>query len=105
MESIIRECAEEASLPSSFVSDNIRSVSVLSYSYRTVEGWIQPEVQYVYDLKLPSDGSVVPSVNDSEVEGFELMGLEEVVTRMTEGEFKPNCALVSVLSRFTVNFT
>lgn len=59
-------------------------------------GWIQPEVQYIFDLPLPVDGSVVPSTNpeDGEVESFELMELEEVVRRMVEGEFKPNCAMV-----------
>jgi hypothetical protein len=53
-------------------------------------------VQYIYDLKLPSDGSVVPGTNaaDGEVESFMLMELEEVVKRMVEGEFKPNCAMV-----------
>ena len=95
-ESVIRECAEEASLPPSFVSSAIRAVSVLSYTYRTEHGWIQPEVQYIYDLPLPADGSVVPSTNpdDGEVESFELMELEGVVRRMVEGEFKPNCAMV-----------
>ena len=97
LESVIRECAEEASLSPDFVEANIRCVSLVSYTYRTEAGWIQPEVQYIYDLPLPSDGSVVPSTNaaDGEVESFMLMDLEEVVKRMVEGEFKPNCALVS----------
>ncbi|GAA5895233.1 hypothetical protein JCM6882_006623 [Rhodosporidiobolus microsporus] len=100
--SIIRECAEEASLPPSFVAPRIQAAGVLVYNYRTAEGYIQPEVQYVYDLKLPppeqGEGAVKPTTNpeDGEVESFELLELEEVVKRMVDGEFKPNCALVLI---------
>lgn len=85
-------------MPASFVSSAIRCTSVLSYTYRAAEGWIQPEIQYIYDLKLPNDGSIVPKTNvdDGEVESFELMEVEEIVNRMCDGEFKPNCALVSL---------
>lgn len=93
-ESIIRECAEEASLPESLVAPLLRSTSVITYNYRNNDGWIQPEVQYIYDLRLPA--SVVPQPCDGEVAAFELMGVEEVLGRMVEGEFKPNCGMVLV---------
>lgn len=93
-ESIVRECAEEASLPESLVEPLIRAVSVLTYNFRGVDGWTQPEVQYIYDLPLPAD--VVPRPNDGEVAGFELMGMTEVVERMMKGEFKPNCGVCLV---------
>lgn len=96
---ILRESIEEASLPPAFVASRIRAASALVYNYRTKNGWLQPEVQYVYDLKMDplsmGEEVVKPGVNDSEVEEFMLMDLEEVVKRMCEGEFKPNCALVS----------
>lgn len=102
---ILRESIEEASLPPSFVASRIRSTSVLVYNYRTEQGWIQPEVQYVFDLPMDplgdgegGEGVVKPGVNDGEVEEFVLMELDEVVRRMCDGEFKPNCALVSLLS-------
>lgn len=52
-------------------------------------------------MKLPSDDSIVPGINDGEVEGFEQMGIDEIVEKMVAGEFKPNCALVSSL-RFSL---
>lgn len=94
-QSILREFSEEASLPPQIVSPLLKQAGVVTYCFRQKEGWLQPEVQYVYDIKLPRDGSVRPSTNpeDGEVESFELMEIEEVVRRMVEGEFKPNCAL------------
>jgi 8-oxo-dGTP pyrophosphatase MutT (NUDIX family) len=100
-ESILRECAEEASLPPSYTSPRIKQTGVLCYHYRTTEGWIQPEVQWVYDLPMDGgSGGTRPTTNpeDGEVESFELMELGEVVERMVAGEFKPNCALYVLLS-------
>ncbi|GAA5880408.1 hypothetical protein JCM8547_007895 [Rhodosporidiobolus lusitaniae] len=100
--SILRECAEEASLPPSFVSPRLKAAGCITYDYRTSSGWLQPEVQYVYDLRMPdpeqNPGCVKPTTNpdDGEVESFELMEVEEVVRRMVDGEFKPNCALVLI---------
>ncbi|GAA5962149.1 hypothetical protein JCM3765_003875 [Sporobolomyces pararoseus] len=97
-QSILREFSEEASLPPQIVSPLLRQTGVVTYIYRQTLGWLQPEVQYVYEIKLPTDGSIKPSTNpaDGEVESFELMGLEEVVKRMVDGEFKANCALVLI---------
>ncbi|GAA6044359.1 hypothetical protein JCM8097_008407 [Rhodosporidiobolus ruineniae] len=106
--SILRECAEEASLPPHFVAPRLKQGGVITYCYRTKEGWVQPEVQYIYDLPLPppalaatltptgEPASYNPTTNpdDGEVESFELLDLEDVVERMVRGEFKPNCALV-----------
>jgi hypothetical protein len=36
----------------------------------------------------------VPVPRDGEVEGFELMGVEEVRVALAEGRFKPNCSVV-----------
>lgn len=101
--SILRECAEEASLDPEFVARRIRQTGSVTYNYRTKEGWLQPEVQYCFDLRLPDPESektgdregVVPTTNpaDGEVESFALMTVEEVVERLLAGEFKPNCAL------------
>lgn len=94
---ILREAIEEASLPPAFVASRIHGSSVLVYNYRTADGWLQPEVQYVYDLRMDAgEGAVRPGVNDGEVQEFMLMELDEVVERMVKGEFKPNCAIVSI---------
>ncbi|GAA5885008.1 hypothetical protein JCM16303_006515 [Sporobolomyces ruberrimus] len=97
-QSILREFSEEASLPPQTVSPLLRQAGVITYVYRQRVGWLQPEVQYVYDVKLPSDNIVKPTTNpaDGEVESFELMGLEQVVQKLVDGEFKPNCALVLI---------
>ncbi|KAH8919826.1 hypothetical protein BT69DRAFT_1223648 [Atractiella rhizophila] len=103
---MIRECAEEASLPPSFVRKYIKPAGLISYIYRTKSGWIQPEQQFIYDLEWPSATSnthnsfkiPTPTTNpaDGEVESFELMDLGTVMQKMFDGEFKPNCALVVV---------
>ncbi|TKA52394.1 hypothetical protein B0A53_05101 [Rhodotorula sp. CCFEE 5036] len=97
--SVIRECAEEASLDPEFVAQRVRQTNVITYNYRTAEGWLSPEVQYCFDLKLPDpelEGGVVLTTNpdDGEVESFSLMTVEQVVENMVAGNFKPNCALV-----------
>ena len=97
-ESMVRESAEEASLPANLVRKHAKSVGTVSYFHirdRRAGGetrLLQPECQYVYDLELPED--VVPKPSDDEVAGFELMSVEEVKSALREGEFKPNCAMV-----------
>ncbi|KAK5118166.1 hypothetical protein LTR85_008146 [Meristemomyces frigidus] len=97
-ESLVRESAEEASLPPSLVRAHAKSVGTVTYFHirdHRAGGetrLLQPECQYVYDLELPEE--VVPKPSDGEVAGFELMGVEGVKEALRNGEFKPNCALV-----------
>ncbi|KAF8417048.1 NUDIX hydrolase domain-like protein [Tirmania nivea] len=99
-ETVVKECAEEASLPEELVREKAKCVGAISYFYIRSEaaggesGLLQPEVQYCYDLDLSDRRDVVPRPCDDEVEGFELLGVEEVKERLGEGWFKPNCALV-----------
>jgi len=53
LESAIREAAEEASLPPSFVRRKLRPTGAISYIYRNKSGWLQPENQYIFDLQMP----------------------------------------------------
>jgi hypothetical protein len=111
---------EEASLPPTFVSKNVRAAGSVSYVYKNKKGWLQPDTQYVYELRManppearaatkkgePSNGvdspatvngngeSVVLRPNDGEAEDFILMPVEEVLERIVKEEFKANCALV-----------
>lgn len=97
-ESLVRECAEEASLDEELVRSKARAAGTITYWYVRDEraggevGLLQPEVQYIYDLELPED--VVPKPGDDEVEEFYLWSVDEVQDAMKKGEFKPNCSLV-----------
>lgn len=92
--SMVRECWEEAGLPSELVRSRLRQAGVITYVYRTPAGYLQPEVEYVYDLPLPAE--VKPKPIDGEAEDFQLWDVGEVREKMARGEFKPNCALVVV---------
>ncbi|KAJ5893606.1 hypothetical protein N7495_005297 [Penicillium taxi] len=99
-ECIIREAMEEASLPESVVRPFIVARGCVTYSHvRDVRaggetGLMQPEVEYVYDLKL--DANVIPRPGDNEVEEFKLLSIAQVKEALADGEFKPNCAVVMI---------
>jgi 8-oxo-dGTP pyrophosphatase MutT (NUDIX family) len=99
-ESLVRESMEEASLPEDIVRKGAIAAGCVTYFYvRDARaggetGLLQPECQYVYDLDLTGEDGVVCKPNDDEVEGFELLGLNEVIDALARGEFKPNCAMV-----------
>jgi 8-oxo-dGTP pyrophosphatase MutT (NUDIX family) len=114
---IVREAAEEASLPSSYVREHAKPTGCLSYIYvddgrhdsiawrsdsgmptQEMRGLVQPNILYTYDLLLPSDGSIAPTKNslDDEVHSFSLLSVEEVLRALLERRFKPNCALVMI---------
>ncbi|KAF7869703.1 hypothetical protein EAF04_004487 [Stromatinia cepivora] len=97
-EALVRECMEEASFPEEIVRKNVKDQGALTYFHvRGVNaggetGLMQPECEYVYDLELPLD--VIPKPNDTEVDQFYLLTVEEVQEHMKNDEFKTNCAIV-----------
>lgn len=97
---VVREAMEEASLPEDIVKANAVATGCVTYFYKrsTHAGGetdlLQPEVEYVYDIKL--DASVIPKPCDSEVEAFYLLTVDEVKQALANGEFKPNCAMVLI---------
>jgi len=99
-ECVIREADEEASLPENVVRSRAKDTGTVTYIYITDEraggecGYIYPECQWVYDLELPADNSVVPEPKDGEVESFSLRTVEEILEQLARGQWKPNCALV-----------
>jgi 8-oxo-dGTP pyrophosphatase MutT (NUDIX family) len=99
-ECMVREAMEEASLPEG-ISRRAKAVGCVTYFYIRDEraggetGLLQPECQYVYDLDLAGE-DVICKPNDEEVEAFELLGVEQVLTALGNAEFKPNCALVMI---------
>lgn len=99
-ECAVREAMEEASLPEDVVKANAVAAGCISYVYIRDSraggetGLLQPEVEYIYDLKLPAN--VIPKPCDSEVEEFYLLSIEQCKQALANGEFKPNCALVLI---------
>ncbi|KZT08146.1 uncharacterized protein LAESUDRAFT_742583 [Laetiporus sulphureus 93-53] len=96
-ESLVKESMEEASLAEGIIRRHARAVGTVSYFFRTGAGRLQPEVEYLYDLRVPSGAdrdAYKPKPLDGEVESFELLSLGEVVTRIRAALFKPNTALV-----------
>jgi isopentenyldiphosphate isomerase len=93
---IVEESDEEASLPRSYVSENTKSVGVITYLTQTARkgGLVHPDVLYVFDLEMPSD--MIPKPNDDEVAEFVLMSVDEVKEAMRKDEFKANCNLVMI---------
>lgn len=99
-ECIVREAMEEASLPEAVVRATVVASGCVTYSHVRDEraggetGLIQPEVEYVYDLKL--DAETIPKPCDDEVEEFKLLSIPEIKDALANGEFKPNCATIMI---------
>ncbi|EMD36878.1 hypothetical protein CERSUDRAFT_51750 [Gelatoporia subvermispora B] len=98
-ESLVKEAMEEASIGEDAVKEHAKQAGSVTYFFRTDAGWLQPEVQYIYDMRVPPGAdpeAFRPKPLDGEVESFELLPLSEVINRMRVGLFKRNCALVLV---------
>ncbi|KAL3496201.1 NUDIX hydrolase domain-like protein [Aspergillus germanicus] len=113
LEGVVREAVEEASLGEGVVRNGVKCVGALSYyhvmppspslSSETADangkgeeevGFLQPEIEYIYELHLDSDTR--PEPGDSEVEEFYLWSVEEVKAALLRGEFKLNSAIVVI---------
>jgi 8-oxo-dGTP pyrophosphatase MutT (NUDIX family) len=98
LKTIIRECTEEASLPTAFVQDHAQFTSILPFPNRSPSGWILPGRYFLFEMELPGDGSIQPELNpaDTEVESFHLMDVEEVLHSLADGKFKSSSALAMI---------
>jgi 8-oxo-dGTP pyrophosphatase MutT (NUDIX family) len=92
-ENLVKECAEEASIPPELAA-RAKPVGALFYTCERPEG-LRRDVLFIYDLELPA--GFVPNNADGEMESFELLSLPEVaaIARDTD-DFKFNCALVAI---------
>ncbi|KAM6501175.1 nudix hydrolase 20 [Amanita muscaria] len=98
-DSMVKECEEEASYEPKVVKKYTRAVGCISYFFRTAAGWLQPEVEFVYDIAMPPDVDPTlfrPKPMDGEVEKFEFLDQNEIEARMRAGLFKPNCGIVII---------
>lgn len=90
---VVKECAEEASVPES-LARNAKAVGLVSYAMN-YHGCCKRDVLFCYDLELPED--FVPTPDDGEVESFKRYKISEVLEIMaTTTDFKDNCCLVII---------
>jgi len=90
-ENLIKECAEEAGM-SELLARQVQATGTVSYLAESANG-IKPDTLYCYDIELPDD--FTPVCTDGEVESFELMPVDKVMSIIHEStEFKENCNLV-----------
>ena len=92
-ENLIKESAEEASIPADLAARG-RPVGAVSYITGMAEG-LRHDLLYCYDLELPADFE--PVCSDGEVEEFFLWPLARVLEVLEAGDdFKFNAALVNI---------
>jgi len=93
LENVMKECEEEAGIPSDLASQAL-PVGAVSYVHEADDG-LKPDMMFCYDLELPGD--FVPQNTDGEVAAFYRMSLAEVAEIVeTSFDFKFNCNLVII---------
>ncbi|KAL8497937.1 hypothetical protein ACS0TY_021331 [Phlomoides rotata] len=92
-ENLVKECEEEAGIPSSLSS---KATAVGAVSYMDIDGYrFKRDILFCYDLKLPE--SYVPKNEDGEVESFQLIPVKHVANIIWSTHlFKENCNLVII---------
>ncbi|KAF2835271.1 hypothetical protein M501DRAFT_1026835 [Patellaria atrata CBS 101060] len=94
---LVREAAEESSLPTKHTRTAIQASGALTY-HMAVDDYgrpaSRPQTQFVYELELPVD--MIPRPCDDEVEAFKLMSLGEIKMALEQQDFKSNIAMTWV---------
>lgn len=103
-ETALKESMEEASLNKKIVEKSIHPTGSISYihfqgdckspSFQNELCFITGEIQYIFDMELSPN--IIPTVNDGEVDSFNLLSLQETIDAIKNQKFKPNSALVMV---------
>ncbi|CAG0896093.1 unnamed protein product [Darwinula stevensoni] len=92
LESVCKEAAEEASIPSHILNASLRPSGSVSFFYEDERG-LFPQTEFVYDLELPLD--FMPVNADGEVECFQLFPLHEILEKIHSSDFKTtSCPVV-----------
>ncbi|XP_050528182.1 uncharacterized protein LOC126898284 [Daktulosphaira vitifoliae] len=91
LETAYKEGEEEASLSSDLLK-NLKSTGTVSFFYESERG-LFPDTEFVFDLELPID--FIPFNRDNEVEKFELLTIDETITKLLSSDFKTtSCPVV-----------
>jgi 8-oxo-dGTP pyrophosphatase MutT (NUDIX family) len=93
-ECLVKEAREEASLPEELTRRCAKAVGCVTEFSVKGDAQLEPSVKYVYDMEVDENIELRPG--DSEVEGFRLMTVEEVIKRVLEGMYKPMSAMVII---------
>jgi isopentenyldiphosphate isomerase len=92
-ENLIKECAEEASIPRA-LAEQAKAVGVVAY-WNQSGRQLKPDVMTCFDLELPAD--FTPQAHDGEVHAFELWPVQRVYETVRDTkQFKYNCNLVLI---------
>jgi hypothetical protein len=92
-DNLIKECAEEASIPGTLASQ-AKAVSFISYLNQSGPQ-LKPDLMVCFDLELPE--TFTPRANDGEVHAFELWPVQRVFETVRDTfDFKYNCNLVLI---------
>src|SRR5262249_586025 len=93
MDNLVKEAAEEASLPEA-LARRARSAGFVSYVPERSKG-LRSDICFCFDIELPA--AFEPHNTDGEIESFSLWPIERVRTSLAETEdFKFNVALVNI---------
>jgi 8-oxo-dGTP pyrophosphatase MutT (NUDIX family) len=104
-ECLVREAEEEASFHPEFTRKNAVACGTINYLNLTDErsggeiGCFSPEVQFVYEMKIPRD--LIPTPGDNEAEEIKLMTVPELKEALAKGEFTPanGCIILDLFIR------
>ena len=91
-DTLVKEADEEANMTPELIA-RAKPAGCICYTI-TNEYGTSPEVEFVYDIELPS--SYNPANNDGEVDNFQLLSVEEVKEVVVGNDFKPNCAGITI---------
>ncbi len=97
-ETLIKESAEEASIPEALASRAVKRAEV-SYAMMRPEG-LRRDILHCYDLDLPED--FTPVAADGEVESFELWPVERAYEAVRDSDafkFNVNLVLIDLFQR------
>lgn len=95
-DTVVREAFEEASLPMDVVAAHAKLASAVTVDVFLAPYITQPGTDFVYDIELSGKEweGIEPHSNDTEVEWFKLLSMEEIKQEMMAGRVKPTSAAI-----------
>ncbi|XP_040564357.1 uncharacterized protein [Lepeophtheirus salmonis] len=91
-ETAIKEANEEANVPNE-LAQKMQPKGCVSFFFESERG-LFPQTEFVFDLELPLDFR--PTVNDGEVEEFELLSIDHVISRILSKDMKMTSCPITI---------